>query len=148
MQTWHSFKTQAGNGRLQSALQALDAAITRLVARHDDTILSMVLFGSLARRRSNYDDIDVLIITEPGSTSMSDVTRRLAEEIFGPLFLEYGELFSFIVYSRQQFAQLRNTLPLLDEVRREGVLLYGPDPFTPTPGPSIPASRPPSVSNG
>jgi predicted nucleotidyltransferase len=99
MQTWHSFKTQAGNGRLQSAWQAIDAAIKRLVTRHDGAILSMILFGSLARRRSTYDDIDVLIITEPGTTSMSTVTRRLAEEVFGPLFLEYGELFSFNVVS-------------------------------------------------
>jgi predicted nucleotidyltransferase len=100
-----------------------------------------VLFGSLARRRPSYDDIDLLIIIKWVPGTLSEITRRLAEEVFGPLFLEYGELFSPIVYTDGQFVQLQDRLPLLDEIRREGVLLYGQDPFAEAPGPSLPADR-------
>ena len=130
MQTWDAFKTQAGDVRFQSAFHAVEVAVRQLAATRDGAILSIVLFGSLARRRPTYDDIDMLIITEPGVASPSELTRHLAEEIFGPLFLQCGELFSFIVYTQAQLAQLQDILPLLDRVQREGVLLYGSDPFT------------------
>ena len=130
MQTWRSFKVEAGNGRFQDAFRAIEAAIRRLKAEESGTILSVVLFGSLARRRSTYDDIDLLVVVEPGSGSTSEGTRRLAEAIFGPLFLEYSQLFSHIVYTPYQLAQLRDILPLMDEIKRDGVLLYGQDPFT------------------
>jgi predicted nucleotidyltransferase len=148
VQTWRSFKAQRGNGRFQTAFQAIDAAIKRLLARRNANIMSVILFGSLARRRPTYDDIDMLIITKPGSGSMSEVTRRFAVEVFGPLFLEYRELFSFIVYTQDQLAQLRDTLPLLDEIRREGVLIYGQDPFTQTAGAGVSSDRSPSTGNG
>ena len=148
MQTWRAFKTLGDNDPLQTAFRAIDSAVRELAARHNGDVTSVVLFGSLARRRSTYDDIDMLIVTEPGAGSTSEVTRRLAEEIFGPLFLEYGELFSFLVYTSDQFKQLQDTLPLLDEIRREGVLVYGRDPFTPAAGPSLPADRPPATGDG
>lgn len=148
MQSWRSFKTQAGNRRFQSAFQAVDAAIRQLTARHDGAILSMVLYGSLARRRSTYDDIDLLIVTTPGPDSTSETTRRFAEEVFGPLFLEYGELFSFIVYTQDQLAQLRDVLPFLAGIQREGVLLYGQDPFAEAAGSGVSSDRSPSTGDG
>jgi predicted nucleotidyltransferase len=148
MQTWSSFKAQTGDGRFQNAFQAIDAAVRHLTARLDGNVTSIMLFGSLARRRSTYDDIDLLIVTGPVPGSISEVTRRFAEEIFGPLFLEYDELFSFIVYTENQLAQLRDTLPLLDEIRREGVLLYGEDPFAEAAGSGVPADRSPSTGYG
>jgi predicted nucleotidyltransferase len=141
MQTWATFKVQTGNGRFDTAFYAIDAAVKRLKAQHDGDVASVVLFGSLARQRSTYDDIYMLIVTESGTGSTSEMTRRLAETIFGPLFLEYGELFSFIVYTREQLAKLQDALPLLGEIRREGVLLYGCDPFTGTAGASVSSRR-------
>jgi hypothetical protein len=148
MQTWYTFKARAGNGRFETAFHAIEAAVRQLTAIQDGAIVSIVLFGSLARRRQKYDDIDILIVTQSGSGSLSEVTRRLAAEVFGPLFLEYGELFSFIVYTRDQLAQLEDMLPLLDAVRREGVLLYGQNPFTEAAGASLSSSRPPTISHG
>jgi len=129
MQNWSSFKTETGNGRFRDAFRAIEAAIHRLQAEGNGVILSVVLFGSLARRHPTYDDIDLFIVVEPGSGSMSEITRRLAHSIFGPLFLEYHQLFSHIVYTPYQLTQLRDILPLLDEIECDGVLLYGQDPF-------------------
>ena len=116
-------------------------AISRLIEHHNGNIVSVVLFGSLARRRPAYDDIDLLVVTDKAGGSPSEMTRRLAEEIFGPLFWEYGELFSPIIYTYEQLARLTGELPLLEVIRREGVLLYGQDPFAETPGPILPADR-------
>jgi predicted nucleotidyltransferase len=148
MQTWNSFKAQTRDGHFQTAFQAIDAAVRQLQAQHDGAISSIVLFGSLARRRPTYDDIDLLIVTGPGPASMSEVTRRFAEEVFGPLFLEYGELFSFIVYTQDQFARLWDRLPLLAEIQREGILLYGQDPFSEATGWGVSSDRSPSTGDG
>jgi len=72
----------------------------------------------------------------------------MAEEVFGPLFLEHSELFSFLVYTREQIALLQGELPLLDVIRHEGVLVYGEDPFVETSGAGIPADRTPSTGDG
>jgi len=150
MQTWRSFKARTGDSRFQTAFEAIDAAMKQLTARQAPcgAVTAVVLFGSLARRRSTYDDIDLLIVTEPGPVPVSNVTRRLAQEIFGPLFLEYGQLFSFVVYTQHQVAQLRDSVPLLDEIEREGVLLYGQDPFAEAAGAGIPAHISPSTGDG
>jgi predicted nucleotidyltransferase len=148
MQTWRSFKTEAGNGHFQTAFQAIDTAIERLTAQRNGEVTAIILYGSLARRRSTYDDIDLFIIVKPGLGSISEVTRRLAEQIFGPIFLEYGELFSFVVYTPAQFTQLRDILQLLDDIQREGVLLYGENPFTKAAGSRLSSDRVPSISDG
>ena len=141
MQTWNSFKASEAGGRFQIAFQAVTAAVQQLTEQQDGNIISLVLFGSLARWRPSYDDIDLLIVTRSLSSSTSEVTRRFAEEVFGPLFLEYGELFSFVVYTQEQIARLWGQLPLLDEIQREGVLLHGRDPFAEAPSPRILADR-------
>jgi len=128
MRTWSSFQASEAGGRFQTAFQAIAAAVRQLTEQQDGNIVSLVLFGSLARRRSSYDDIDLLIVTRSLSGSTSEITRRFAEKVFGLLFLEYGELFSFVAYTQDQFTQLRGLLPLLDEIEREGVLLYGMAP--------------------
>ena len=132
--------------RLEGIAHSLGVRVT--ILRHDGTVISVILFGSLARRRVTYDDIDVLIVTEPGPGSISEVTRQLAQEVFGPLFLQYGELFSFIVYTQPQLRQLEEIMPLLAEIRREGVLLYGRDPFTQTAGASVSANRSSATGDG
>ena len=141
MQTWNSFKASEAGGRFQIAFQAVTAAVQQLTEQQDGNIISLVLFGSLARWRPSYDDIDLLIVTRSLLNSTSEVTRRFAEEVFGPLFLEYGELFSFVVYTQEQIARLWGQLPLLDEIQREGVLLHGRDPFAEAPSPRILADR-------
>jgi predicted nucleotidyltransferase len=141
MQTWSSYKARTEGGRFQTAHRAIAVAISRLSEHHNGNIVSVVLFGSLARRRPTYHDIDLLVVTDQAAGSPAEATRRLAEEVFGPLFWEYGELFSPLIYTAGQLAQLQGELPLLETIRREGVLLYGQDPFTKAPGSSLPADR-------
>jgi predicted nucleotidyltransferase len=131
---WADFKRTVGDGSFESALCAVDEALASLREKYGPTLLSVVLFGSLARQSRTYDDIDLLLVTDENLGSTHEVTQELSQEIFGHLFWEHGELFSFLVYSQAQFEGLRGRLPLLDEVERDGVLLSGQDLFAETPG--------------
>lgn len=126
---WSKFKMEIGDGDFQAGVRAIDEAIKLLQDEYGQEILSIVLFGSFARKDQHYDDIDLLLITNQDQGAVHEVTRELARKIFGRLFLDYGQLFSFIVYNEVQFQRLKDFLPLFDEVRREGVLLYGEDLF-------------------
>ena len=131
---WTDFKRTVGDGDFASALYAVDEALALLRKKYGPALVSVMLFGSLARKSRTYDDIDLLLVTDQSLGSTHEVTKELSQEIFGHLFWEHGELFSFVVYSKAQFEGLRGQLPLLDEVEKDRVLLYGQDLFTETPG--------------
>jgi predicted nucleotidyltransferase len=131
---WTDFKRTVGDGDFESALYAVDEALALLRKKYGPALVSVMLFGSLARKSRTYDDIDLLLVTDQSLGSTHEVTKELSQEIFGHLFWEHGELFSFVVYSKAQFEGLRGQLPLLDEVEKDRVLLYGQDLFTETPG--------------
>jgi predicted nucleotidyltransferase len=126
---WGKFKMEIGDGDFHAGIRAIDEAIKLLQDEYSQQILSIVLFGSFARKDRGYDDIDLLLVTGQDQGSVHEVTRELAQKVFGCLFLDYGQLFSFIVYNKAQFQKLKDFLPLFDEVRRDGILLYGEDLF-------------------
>jgi predicted nucleotidyltransferase len=131
---WTDFKRTVGDGDFESALYAVDEALVLLRKKYGPELVSVMLFGSLARKSRTYDDIDLLLVTDQNLGSTHEVTKELSQEIFGQLFWEHGELFSFVVYSKAQFEGLRGQLPLLDEVEKDRVLLYGQDLFAETSG--------------
>ncbi len=133
---------------LQEGWRALDVAIARLREQYDGGIVSVILFGSFARGNPDYEDIDLLIVTDVPAAPIHETTRELAERIFGSLFWEYGELVSFLVYDHSQFQRLRNSLPLFQEIKDEGILLYGKDVFAETASEDLPENRPPSTGDG
>jgi predicted nucleotidyltransferase len=126
---WAKFKIELGDGDFQAGVRAIDEAIRLLQDEYGQEILSIILFGSFARKDQHYDDIDLLLVTNQDRGSVHEITRELARKVFGRLFLDYGQLFAFIVYNRAQFQRLKDYLPLFDEVRRDGVILYGEDLF-------------------
>ena len=131
---WADFKRTVGDGDFESALYAVDKALALLRKKYGPALVSVMLFGSLARKSRTYDDIDLLLVTDQSLGSTHEVTKELSQEIFGHLFWQHGELFSFVVYSKAQFEGLRGQLPLLDEVEKDRILLYGQDLFAETPG--------------
>lgn len=94
-----------------------------------DEILSVVLFGSLARGEKRIGDIDLLIITNRKLGSAYKVTNLFAKQVFGKLFGKYNVLFSPIIYDYKSFQDLKNTSYLFDNIRREGKVIYGESLF-------------------
>lgn len=130
---WQAFKQATGSGYLAAGIQAVEAAVAALEEEGSGPrFQAVILFGSFARGEVAYDDIDLLIVADDSLGPTPRLTRELAEEVFGPLFLSFGELFSALVYTRSQFEALEPTLPLFEEIEREGILLYGWDPFDQT----------------
>ena len=146
---WAAFKEVARDRLiLQAGIQAVEAALARLREVHGPDLLSIIVFGSFARASQNYDDIDLLIVTRQPWGPVHQVTHRLSHDVFGPLFLEHGQLFSFLVYDQNQLQRLQDHLPLFAAVRKDGILLYGKDPFTKTTGQSLPENRSSPVGHG
>lgn len=146
---WTAFKEAARDRPvLLPGVRAVEAALTLLQKSLGHDLGAVLLFGSFARASTRYDDIDLLIITRRSPGSPHEVTRRLAEQVFGSLFLTHGQLFSFLVYSRDRFRQLKDYLPLLITVGKEGILLYGEDPFDETTGKSVSQDRPAPSGHG
>jgi predicted nucleotidyltransferase len=126
---WQAFKQAPGSDRLAAGIRAIEAAVAALERESGLRFQAVILFGSFARGEVTYDDIDLLIVVEDSPGSTHQITRQLAQEVFGPLFLRTGELFSALVYTRERFEALEPTLPLFEEIEREGILVYGRDPF-------------------
>ncbi len=148
MKQWHSFKAKGRAPRFAAAFDAIDDAVGRLQAQCDGGLISVVLFGSLARLSATYDDIDLLVVADRKLGPVPDLMRRMAERVFGPAFLEHGQLFSFLVYTPEQLAHLRDELPVFKAVRRDGVLIYGEDPFVAATGARISEDRKPAIGDG
>ncbi len=102
---------------------AKDAAIL-LKRELKGNLVSVILYGSLAKKKE-FVDIDLLIITRRRIGSIYETNRMLSRNVFGRLFGKYGMLFSYIVFSHDQFAEMRGKSPLLDEIERHGVILHG-----------------------
>jgi len=127
---WTSFKEAArSKPTLQAGIQAVEAALALLHEKFGPDLDSVLLFGSFARGSIYYDDIDLLIITSHPLGTSHEVIQRLSQEIFGPLFLNYGQLFSFQVYGRDQFRRIKDHLLFLPGLIKEAIILYGENPL-------------------
>lgn len=105
--------------------KALKKVLQGLKEKFKDDITSVMMYGSFARGDEQFNDIDLLVITNKSFGSRYKTTKMFAKEIFGEVYWEYGIPFSFIVYNNEQFEKLKNRLPLFREIKREGVTLYG-----------------------
>ncbi|MBU0599452.1 nucleotidyltransferase domain-containing protein [bacterium] len=103
----------------------LEEAKNKLEEDFKGEILSIVLFGSLARGAKKIGDIDLLIITKRRLGSSYKVTKLFAKQVFGNLFGKYNILFSPIIYDYETFKNLKDNSLLFENIRREGRLIYG-----------------------
>jgi uncharacterized protein len=87
---------------------------------YGERLADLVLYGSFARQEETEEsDIDVLVVLK-GTVSPVDEIWRMGEAGM-KLLLEYGELISVVPTSQDDF--LHRASPLLDNIRREGILL-------------------------
>jgi len=108
----------------QKGLKAIKESIELLKEKFSDKIYSVILYGSFARGERDFDDIDIVIITNHALGSVYQVTNMFTKEIFCKFLSEYGMLFSILVYDQKSFYRLKG-FPLYEEIKKDGVLLYG-----------------------
>lgn len=109
----------------QKGLTAVKESIEMLKEKFGDKIYSVILYGSFVRGDRDFDDIDILIITNHSLGSVYQVTNMFTREVFLKLSDKYGMLFSTLVYDKSNFNQLKGFHPLFEEIKKEGVCLYG-----------------------
>lgn len=102
----------------------LDKVITEfrqeLERLYGDRLIKLVLYGSQARGDTNSNsDIDIMVILK-SPVSPGDEIFRMGE-IKNQLNLKYDELISVLPISEEDFLQKQT--PLLDNIRREGIVL-------------------------
>jgi predicted nucleotidyltransferase len=84
-----------------------------------DSSAEVILYGSRARNTEHAEsDWDLLILTN-GSVGLRD-EQKFRHKLF-ELELELGEAFSTKVLSRSTWEQRKNIIPLLKNIRKEGV---------------------------
>ena len=89
-----------------------------LEAVYGEQLISLMLFGSQARRdATTHSDIDVMIVTAE-EVNIPQENRRLSEFV-AALCLEYDVLITHVWANWQEWKTRQN--PLLINIRREGV---------------------------
>lgn len=100
---------------LQSILRRLRNELALVLG---DQFVSVILFGSHARRQAHASsDIDVLVVVRNDS-DYRDLIRRTSE-VVSALSLQYDVVISRVFVSQERFE--REQTPFLLNVRREGL---------------------------
>jgi predicted nucleotidyltransferase len=104
----------------------LDALRDALVTAAGEALAAVIVFGSAARGgwRPGRSDVDVMVV-------LRDDGREVLARIGHPLLVaRYAARVEAIVLRADEVAQAADVFPLLyDEVREDGVTLYGESPF-------------------
>ena len=88
---------------------------------HDD-IVSIILFGSVARREETSEsDIDIAIIMKK---DMDDNTKREFLNWSADMDLRYDKVFSIVDIQEEKLRLWGDVLPFYRNVQQEGVVLW------------------------
>ncbi len=110
----------------ENVRQRLDALRAELQKAAGGELAALIVFGSAARGgwRPGRSDVDVMVV-------LRDDSREVLERIGHPLLLaRYAARVEAIVLRADEVAHAADVFPLLyDELREDGVALYGESPF-------------------
>ena len=99
----------------------------RLVKEFGDWILSIVLYGSVAKNKAHGDsDIDILLITRDNDKRLYDETSKIRTKID----LDNNTLTSLVHMSSEELERyIKLGSPFIKSVVEEGVILYDSGTF-------------------
>lgn len=85
-----------------------------------DSILAIILYGSVARN-DNTDESDIVIIIK---NEMDDATKEQFIHWSAELDLRYDRVFSIIDIQEENMEKWRNVLPFYQNIQKEGIILW------------------------
>jgi uncharacterized protein len=97
---------------------AVDEFVSEMLQKHENSIDSIILFGSVARGEARDEsDIDILVV---GDLDLDDLV-----DVAFPLLLKYGKLISPKDMKKSRFDKLaKEGYSFINNVLTEGVVLY------------------------
>lgn len=102
---------------LRSLASPLDL-LTRVVAEHAEGTDAVIVFGSVARGEAHAaSDIDLAVIAPPDWTHRADLQEQVQDQL--------GNNCDVLHLTPEQFTANPATEPVIDEIRRDGLLLLG-----------------------
>lgn len=114
-------KSEFPQGVLPQHQAAMESLLQRLYAQYPKLIISIILYGSVARGDFKPDsDIDILIVADSANTDFKWAVRGIASRVS----LEFNTIFNLHFYSRSVWEeQRREKKKVWLEVERDGVEL-------------------------
>lgn len=85
-----------------------------------DSILAIILYGSVARN-DNTDESDIVIIIK---NEMDDATKERFIHWSAELDLRYDRVFSIIDIQEENMEKWGNVLPFYQNIQKEGIILW------------------------
>lgn len=102
--------------------EMLDQLVKGLRDIYGDLIISIILYGSVARgTHTDESDIDIAVLLKDGQTrEMYDKMGNLVVD----LELEYDKVLSVLRIDYEKFKHWENTMPFYINVKKDGVILW------------------------
>lgn len=99
----------------------LQKLIPGLVEIFDQSICSIILYGSVARGTQTAEsDVDIAVIVKPYTKDMHDQMTDFVVD----LELEYDKVLSILLIDYAKFMEWGNVMPFYKNVKKEGVVLW------------------------
>lgn len=102
--------------------QMVDELVAGLLKIVDEQLVSVILYGSVARgTASSESDIDVALLIKG---SLSSVTENELSDFIVDMNLKYDKVFSVIDIDIDNYEKWKAVAPFYKNVKRDGIVLW------------------------
>ena len=109
----------------EKVLELLSRIQEELCKLFGDKLIDIILYGSYARLENTKDsDIDIMVLVDEKNNLLRQYEDHITD-IMVDLSLEYDMVVSIISESYEVYKNYSDILPFFNNVKKEGVILYG-----------------------
>ena len=106
---------------MENYTNLLKKLIPELVRIFQDSITSIILYGSVARgTQTEESDIDIAVLVRSYTKEMHEQMTDLVVD----LELEYDKVLSVLLIDHDKFAEWENVMQFYKNVKKEGIVLW------------------------
>ena len=106
---------------MENYTNLLEKLIPGLVHIFQDSLISIILYGSVARgTQTEESDIDIAVLVDFYTKEMHEQMTDLVVD----LELEYDKVLSVLLIDYDKFTEWDNVMPFYENVKKEGIVLW------------------------
>lgn len=108
--------------KIKTQTELFNEIVNGIVEILKDEVISIILYGSVARGTENSEsDIDIAIIIK---NRLSIEKREELDDFLGEMDLKYDKLFSVVDINESKFETWKEIIPFYQNVSKEGIVLW------------------------